>query len=159
MYKTIVSLIITISISLFLSGCASSFNGNKPIVINKNKTNKKVYTKDEDQLFKKLELITKKQQSIDNVVIEKEMRINPVLSKKYEKEALIITKKPDEITKKPLYLEPIFAKVEVMPYVSKNGLYHSQQTIWVKVKEGDIVIKSNDFMPTSVDSFKSILMK
>ena len=46
-----------------------------------------------------------------------------------------------------------------MPYVTKDGLYHEQESIWVRVQDGEIVIKANEKGSTTTDSFKSILNK
>lgn len=77
--------------------------------------------------------------------IEEEMLKNDALyASEKSKKAIIHNKVSDEIRAKPLFLEPLFAKVEIMAYQTENGLYHEQQSIWLQVKEGEIVIKSND---------------
>jgi hypothetical protein len=68
-------------------------------------------------------------------------------------------KESDEIKAKPLYLEPLFAKVEIMAYQTENGLYHEQQSIWLKVKDGEIVLKSNDLGSELLNNHSGILSK
>lgn len=74
--------------------------------------------------------------------------------------SLIENKTPDFAFQKPVFKEPIFAKVEIMPYETKDGIWHEQQSVWIKVKSGEIALKSNPFNNnTVVDQYKSILEK
>lgn len=74
--------------------------------------------------------------------------------------AIVENKDVDFPTAKPVFVEPIFAKVEIMPYETKDGIWHEQQSVWIKVKEGQIALKSNPFQNnTVVDQYKSILEK
>jgi len=60
---------------------------------------------------------------------------------------------------KPMFLEPLFARIEFMPYETKDGIYHEQQSVWVKIKKGKIVLKVNS-SKSSVDTYnKTILSK
>jgi hypothetical protein len=134
------------------------FNGNSSIISDsKDDNNTQIFTNTEEDIFNQLSNLDKKKSVI--IPIEKEFKKNPILANKKKKKALVITKKSDEIIRKPLFLEPLFTKVEIMPYVSKNGLYHEQQSIWLKVKKGEIVIKSNPNGFTTPDSYKTILDK
>jgi len=74
--------------------------------------------------------------------------------------SLIENKTSDFAFQKPVFKEPIFAKVEIMPYETKDGIWHEQQSVWIKVKSGEIALKSNPFgNNTVVDQYKSILEK
>ena len=47
-----------------------------------------------------------------------------------------------------------------MPYETKEGIWHEQQSVWIKVKEGQIALKSNpNNADTVLDQYKSILSK
>ena len=74
--------------------------------------------------------------------------------------ALVENKSYDYPSNKPVFVEPIFAKVELMPYETKEGIWHEQESVWIKVKEGQIALKSNPGQyDTVVDQYKSILSK
>lgn len=107
-----------------------------------------LYTENEESHIEMISNIaeTKTSDSKDRTTnIEAEMLKNDALyASEKPKKAIIQNKASDEIRAKPLFLEPLFAKVEIMAYQTENGLYHEQQSIWLKVKEGEIVIKSND---------------
>ena len=151
--KTFIAIIISIAISVFFSGC---FEKPKP----KQEVKPKVFQKEDEYIFSRIENLAKgRKPSKKKLIEEKMLKKDPVFAKKKEKKALIINKKSDEIVRKPLYLEPLFTRVEIMPYVTKDGLYHEQESIWVKIKDGEIVIKANKKGSTTTDSFKSILNK
>ena len=40
----------------------------------------------------------------------------------------------------PLYRQPLFAQMVVFPYISDDGLYHSYQESWLKIKDGEFVL-------------------
>lgn len=74
--------------------------------------------------------------------------------------ALVENKSYDYPSNRPVFVEPIFAKVELMPYETKEGIWHEQQSVWIKVKEGQIALKSNpNGYDTVLDQYKSILSK
>lgn len=74
--------------------------------------------------------------------------------------AIVENKNYDYPSNKPVFVEPIFAKVEFMPYETKEGIWHEQQSVWIKVKEGQIALKSNpNNADTVLDQYKSILSK
>ena len=74
--------------------------------------------------------------------------------------AIVENKNYDYPSSKPVFVEPIFAKGEIMPYETKEGIWHEQQSIWIKVKEGQIALKSNpNGIDTVLDQYKSILGK
>ena len=52
--------------------------------------------------------------------------------------AIVENKNYDYPSNKPVFVEPIFAKVELMPYETKEGIWHEQQSVWIKVKDGQI---------------------
>lgn len=136
-----------------LSGCATAQKEVKP-------QNKQQYT--DDEIMKKLQYLKeqthqKKDKPLD--AIESEMMThNPQYAEKHIEQALVENKKDDEIDSKPMFLEPMFAKIEIMPYETKDGIYHEQQSVWIKVKNGEIVLKSNRSQ-SSVDTYKSVLSK
>lgn len=72
--------------------------------------------------------------------------------------AIVENKNYDYPSNKPVFVEPIFAKVEIMPYETKEGIWHEQQSVWIKVKEGQIALKSNP-NGSVLDLYKSILSK
>jgi len=43
----------------------------------------------------------------------------------------------------PLYRPPRFAEMYVMPYVSSDGIYHDTQKVWIKIKDGEFVLNTN----------------
>jgi hypothetical protein len=74
--------------------------------------------------------------------------------------AIVENKNYDYPVSRPIYVEPIFAKIEFMPYETKEGIWHEQQSVWVKVKDGQIALKSNpNGTDTVLDQYKSILSK
>ena len=74
--------------------------------------------------------------------------------------AIVENKNYDYPSNKPVFVEPIFAKVELMPYETKEGIWHEQQSVWIKVKDGQIALKSNpNEYNTVLDQYKSILSK
>jgi hypothetical protein len=74
--------------------------------------------------------------------------------------AIVENKNYDYPSNKPVFVEPIFAKVEIMPYETKDGIWHEQESVWIKVKEGQIALKSNPGQyDTVLDQYKSILSK
>lgn len=155
-------ILLATSIAFMLSACSNPQNvGLK----NYDSLDHEIYTDSETMLLKRVgELAEKKLEDINSTAythkIKKEMlRSDAVYAYDKQEEALIENKKSDEMVVKPLFLEPKFAKVEIMAYETENGLYHEQQSVWLKVKEGEIVMKSNTNGSTAVDSFKSILGK
>lgn len=74
--------------------------------------------------------------------------------------SLIENKTSDFSLQRPIFTEPIFAKVEIFPYETKDDIWHEQQSVWIKVKNGEIALKSNPINNnTVVDQYKSILEK
>lgn len=74
--------------------------------------------------------------------------------------AIVENKHYDFPSEKPVFVEPIFAKVEFMPYETKDNIWHEQQSVWIKVKDGQIALKSNpNGNDTVLDQYKSILSK
>lgn len=72
--------------------------------------------------------------------------------------ALIENKKRDISLTRPTYLEPLFSKVEIFPYSTKDGIYHEQQSVWIKIKDGEIALKTNDESSVNiVDQFINVL--
>ena len=79
----------------------------------------------------------------DKVVDVKEaknilLKTNPLFAKKYKKAAL--QEKVPLAPNAPLYIPPRFAEMIVFPYVSKDGIYHDTQVVWVKIKNGEFVL-------------------
>jgi Type IV conjugative transfer system lipoprotein (TraV). len=141
-----------------LTGCASD---PKPVA--KEKAPSSIYTKEEaDKLARLKDMGSKPKTPIESQYkqVKAEMLIsNPQYAEDHITEAIIENKKNDEFSSKPLFQEPLFAKVEIMPYETVDGIYHEQQSVWIKVKEGEIIIKSNEPYNAVVDSHKAILQK
>ena len=145
-------------ISLLFSGCGV-VSQPKPKAQSKHETG--LYTKEESALFKRIKRLSNqrtdfpKDQKDYKKIKEEMLKGNPVYAEKHKAEAIVASKKSDAIVQKPVYLEPLFAKVEIMPYQTSDGLYHEQQSVWLKVKQGEIVIKTNDYGNTT-DTFTPI---
>lgn len=136
---------------LLMSGCNNiAPSPEKKINIEQTKT---IYSKEESDLLQSLSLLKENN--------AKMLTQDAVYANHKQAAALIENKKSDVFSSKPLFLEPLFAKIEIMPYETKSGIYHEQQSVWVKVKEGEIVMKSNSDTNLAVDSLKntSVLMK
>ena len=95
--------------------------------------------------------------SVEETTMKELLTKDPVYADKNKKTAIIENKNSDAFTKKPLFLEPIFTKVEIMPYETDNGLYHEQQSVWVKIRKEEIVIKSNPDAQNLFSTQKSVL--
>lgn len=154
--NTKLSLIIAFTAASFIfSGCAK--DAPKP------KTQSTVYSKEDSQLFNRINQLGSKR--LDTLEEQKDylytkskmLQSDPVYASEKPAEALVENKKDDFITEKPMYLEPMFTKVEIMPYQTSNGLYHEQESAWLKVKDGEIVVKSNDYSNT-VDTLNSSIL-
>ena len=88
--------------------------------------------------------------SLDDVVVAlKHIKVKKVLlktspnyAKYHKKEAVkeVIRVKPNM----PVYQEPLFAEMYVMPYVSNNGIYHDVQKVYIKVKNGEWVLNTKN---------------
>ncbi len=105
-----------------------------------------------EELMERIKQINNGKKIEDSTSFEKTqqdmLRKNSVYRDKKIDEALVENKKSDEINTKPVFLEPLFSKVEIMPYQSSDGVYHEQQAIWIKVKDGEIVLKANSLNKT-----------
>lgn len=89
--------------------------------------------------------------------VEKKLLVkDSVYADAHKKQAIVENKNSDAFVKKPLFLAPLFTKVEIMQYETENGLWHEQQSVWLKVKKGEIVIKSNPSV-LKRDIHKSVL--
>ena len=145
-----IRVLILVVASILISGC----NSTKPTP--KVKVDLEVYNPVDMQDF--IDTNT----SADNRELEKKMLVKDASYASDKKtSALIENKKSDAFNSKPLFLEPLFVKIEIMPYETKNGIYHEQQAVWIKVKEGEIVMKSNSEPESSSDLFNdtSVLTK
>ncbi|MGD9718131.1 MAG: hypothetical protein AB7U24_02730 [Sulfurimonadaceae bacterium] len=157
MNKNIILSVVAILL-MGLSGCA-----NDPKPIKQEVASSSIYTKEEvDKLARLKEMKSKPSTPIETQYkqVKAEMLVsNPQYAEDHITEAIIENKKNDEFSSKPLFQEPLFAKVEIMPYETADGIYHEQQSVWIKVKEGEIVIKSNEPYNAVADSHKAILQK
>lgn len=144
------AILITATLTLLVSGCASK----QEVVVT---PAQQLYSNDELSVFNRLSKLDEKPKeptATKYKEVQKEMLVSdPVYAKDNITSALIENKKNDEFETKPLFIEPLFTKVEIMPYETKGGIYHEQQSVWIKVKEGEIVMKINDQESVS-DSFK-----
>ena len=70
------------------------------------------------------------------------LKTSPNYAKHHKKEAIkeVIRVKPNM----PVYQEPLFAEMYVMPYVSDNGIYHDVQKVYIKVKNGEWVLNTKN---------------
>jgi len=148
-------ILITLLLIPLFSGCFS----NTPNVNKKTIPNKIIYDNKIYEELKKLANSGDKQDKKVEKIIKKSLKTNPNLIDKHINKALIVNKKDDEIKVKPVYVEPLFARVVIMPYTTKNGLYHEEQRVWIKIKEGHIALKANPKNISTFDTYKSILEK
>lgn len=141
---------------VFFSGCF----GNTPTPTSSSSS---LYSEHEENDIAKISKIGEagvSQQAQKTKSVETEMlESDPLYASEKIKKAIVQHKADDEIKTKPMYLEPLFAKVEIMAYQTENGLYHEQQSIWLKVKDGEIVIKSNDLNNNLTNGDNGILSK
>jgi hypothetical protein len=143
-----IQLSLLVAASLFLSACAQKSDENS---VNLDSTYK------EKLSYLKNKYTEKNETKITRNEMLKEdadyMQKNPG-------HAIVENKNYDYPSNKPVFVEPIFAKVEFMPYETKEGIWHEQQSVWIKVKEGQIALKSNpNNADTVLDQYKSILSK
>lgn len=149
--------------ALLTSGCSTS---QAPIPLNDAQASHKeasIFAKEESAKLQQLKLLTQKPdtpiESKYRVIESQMLKKNSQYAEDHITDALIENKRNDEFSSKPLFQEPLFAKVEIMHYESEDGIYHEQQSVWIKAKEGEIVIKSNEPYNEVVDSHKSVLEK
>jgi len=118
------------------------------------------FKKNDDLTIERIKKYTKIDHRLDENDISEQMLIdNPDYIKSNTQKALIANKKLDISLTKPAYLEPIFSKVEILPYTAENGLYFEQQSVWLKVVDGEIALKTNRASngDLSIDQFQNIL--
>jgi len=70
------------------------------------------------------------------------LKTSPYYAKFHQKEALQEHIRVNPVI--PLYKEPLFAEMYVMPYVSNNGIYHDTQKIFIKIKDGEWVLNTDN---------------
>lgn len=87
----------------------------------------------------KQKIITK---NIEVEKYKKEMlKNNENYSEKHLKQSLYENYKTND--EKPLYKNPEFAVITIFPYVSDDGIYHEYERVWVKIKDGNFILKQN----------------
>lgn len=87
----------------------------------------------------KQKIITK---NIEVDKYKKEMlKNNENYSEKHLKQSLYENYKTND--EKPLYKNPEFAVITIFPYVSDDGIYHEYERVWVKIKDGNFILKQN----------------
>ncbi len=159
----------TVSALMLFSGCAAKHEVDTMKSIRKMvqeqgsniNNNNIIVSHNTDNVMNRLKEITREKSNPHktlDVIRSEMMTTNPQYAKKHIKQALVENKQSDEIHTKPMFLEPLFAKIEIMPYETKDGIYHEQESVWIKVKKGEIVLKTNTDIST-VDDFKSVLSK
>ena len=129
--KLKIKIISTATAMLIFSGCANS-NSNtvlKPIGENN-------FKKSEHKLLSSKEKI--KEFHI------KQLKTNGDYITKNKSEAIIENKRDDKVTNKPVFLEPLMVKIEILPRKSNNGLWHEQESVWGTVVNGEIALKTNE---------------
>jgi len=127
MIKNIKKLVpITFAIAIF-TGCATT-NQNQIVI--------KQPTPKMKSDMKKIRQFAKEPTKKD---IQKQLlKKSPYYAQKHKKEAMKVNLKLKPNI--PLYRQPFFAQMTVFPYVSKKGIYHSYQTVYIKIKDGEWVI-------------------
>lgn len=75
----------------------------------------------------------------ENKLIKEFLKNSPSFAQQNRQSAVKenITKLPNNM---PLYRQPLFAQMVVFPYISDDGLYHSYQESWLKIKDGEFVL-------------------
>mgnify|MGYP004514330969 CR=1 FL=1 len=78
-------------------------------------------------------------QGDENELIKKFLKNSPSFAQQNRQSAVKenITRLPNNM---PLYRQPLFAQMVVFPYISDDGLYHSYQESWLKIKDGEFVL-------------------
>lgn len=146
MKKINISLLLTIS--LLFSACATN-NSQNNVTLDSNYKDKISYLKSKYSEKNEIKLSRNEMLKEDADYMQK----NPG-------HAIVENKNYDYPSNKPVFVEPIFAKVEFMPYETKDGIWHEQESVWIKVKDGQIALKSNpNNNDTVLDQYKSILGK
>ena len=146
MKKINISLLLTIS--LLFSACATN-NSQNNVTLDSNYKDKISYLKSKYSEKNEVKLSRNEMLKEDADYMQK----NPG-------HAIVENKNYDYPSNKPVFVEPIFAKVEFMPYETKDGIWHEQESVWIKVKDGQIALKSNpNNNDTVLDQYKSILGK
>ena len=149
------NLLMLMLIALFFNACSVKNPFSNPFVDTNTSINKTNY-KDKMKYLKQKYLETNEIKKGHAQMLKEDADY----MKKNVGHSLIENKAPDFISQKPVFTEPIFAKVEFMPYETKDGIWHEQQSVWIKVESGEIALKSNPFdNQTVVDQYKSILEK
>ena len=139
-----------LSISFFLIGCNQQpLPKPKPIKINpviknfveKNVTDVNSTNKTDVNSTNKIAKYLDKPVNI-KAVKKVLLKTSPNYAKYHKKEAVkeVIRVKPNI----PVYQEPLFAEMYVMPYVSNNGIYHDVQKVYIKVKNGEWVLNTKN---------------
>ena len=135
-------------ISLLFSACATN-NSQNNVTLDSNYKDKISYLKSKYSEKNEIKLSRNEMLKEDADYMQK----NPG-------HAIVENKNYDYPSNKPVFVEPIFAKVEFMPYETKEGIWHEQESVWIKVKDGQIALKSNpNDNDTVLDQYKSILGK
>jgi hypothetical protein len=131
-----------LSISFFLIGCNQQPQPKpKPIKINsviKNFVEKNVTDVNSTNKIAKYLDKPVNVKAVKKVLL----KTSPNYAKHHKKEAIkeVIRVKPNM----PVYQEPLFAEMYVMPYVSDNGIYHDVQKVYIKVKNGEWVLNTKN---------------
>ena len=122
--------LITISSLLFI---ACSLKNNSVATNKKLNEQLKVLINDGDINYTALP------QGDENELIKKFLKNSPSFAQQNRQSAVKenITKLPNNM---PLYRQPLFAQMVVFPYISDDGLYHSYQESWLKIKDGEFVL-------------------
>jgi hypothetical protein len=136
------SKLLILGILLFITGCAT----NQPVNTDVTKINpiiKKFVEKNTTDVNATQKIANFLNKPVNIKAVKKVLlKTSPNYAKYHKKEAVkeVIRVKPNM----PVYQEPLFAEMYVMPYVSNNGIYHDVQKVYVKVEDGEWVLNTKN---------------
>lgn len=140
-----ISLIFLASAAMFFVGCANKQPlPQKEQMILANKQSEHLKSKEKKEIKK--EIISNKQKKYSNLNSTKQLEKQLIKSNVLYAEDDIKDSLNQNLRAKdtpPLYKNPYFAKMVVMPYVSKDKNYHQSEEIWIKIKDGEFILDQN----------------